>query len=98
MLIERQGEPITSGEAFTYLVTKKSLKISRASVIFKLQEWGKDGLLDASNGTGKGGVHGIWTLNKTAEEVQHHIARKLLKAMNGALPNVIITILKKSPQ
>lgn len=85
-LLDRKGEKVTSSEAHLYLEQK--LSISRASVINKLQDWHKDGLIERIDGTGKGGVHGKYTMNKTPEEAQHYIANLLLKSLNNALTKI----------
>lgn len=88
-LLDMKDLEIKSAEAHLYLEQKH--KISRASVIFKLQEWEKDGLLDVITGTGKGGVHSKWIMRKTPQEAQRHIANLLLKSLNDALTKVMVT-------
>lgn len=89
-MLEMKDEIVPTGQAWRYIVETKGIKISRASIIFKLTDWAKDGLLTTTDASGKGGIRKDYTMIKTAEEAQLHIANKLLKSLNDALTKITV--------
>lgn len=65
-------------------------KVSRASIIIKLQEWAKQGLLATSKTSGKGGIRDNYIMIKSRVEAEQHIANLIIKSLNEALKSVIV--------
>ena len=95
-MIETPNTPLSSSDCHEYLTQIQTLKISRASVIFTLQDWSKIGLIESISASGKGGVRSDYVMTKTKEECYRFIAQLFLDKITEALEGVIIAQLKKS--
>ncbi len=93
-LIEKffSGFPLKSSEAHSFL-KKKGIKarqgrgtVSRASVIFFLNDMIDDGLLEYTKDTGKGGYHRIYTMPLTREEFAHKIISLFVDTLRTSFP------------
>ena len=69
-------------EAWEYILDQiYPQTLSRASVIFSLQEYAEKGILKASETTGKGGYRGVFSRNMNLEEFWKHIANQVNQAL-----------------
>ena len=94
-MLEMKDEIVSTLHAWKYLTEIKHIQISRASVINKLKDWAKDGLLTTTDASGKGGLRKDYTMIMTPEEAQIHIANKLLDSLDNALTLISITSIKQ---
>ena len=95
-MIDMKDEVVSTVQAWEYLVKVKSLQISRASVIHKMKDWAKDGLLTTTDASGRGGLRKDYTMIMTREEADRHVVNKLLKSINGVFPKLIVAQLHES--
>jgi len=81
---EQHDIPLGSGEVYNYL-KDQNVKISRASVIFFLNDLVDDGLLTFEDATGKGGHFRKYINKMPWDDIRLHIAKKLIQGIADAL-------------
>ena len=89
-MLEMKDEIVSTAQAWKYITETKKINISRASVINKMTDWAKDGLLTTTDASGKGGLRKDYTMIMTRKEAQRHITNILLKSINGVFPKIIV--------
>jgi predicted transcriptional regulator len=86
-----EGTPQGSGPVFhatlkELMIQEKS--ISRASIIFFLNRLRDQKLVEYTEGTGKGGHHGLYHAHLTREEFEARVMETILESALDALPTV----------
>jgi len=80
-LLTEDVEMITR-EAWEYILDQiYPQTLSRASVIFSLQEYAEKGILKASEITGKGGYRGVFSRNMTLDEFWQYVKNQVDQAL-----------------
>ena len=83
-------EPINTNDMWEHVQEELGIDaISRASVIFFLQDLDKYGYTTSIEKTGKGGYHSLYTMSLTKDELQVLITKHLMITLADALIDLL---------
>ena len=87
-----------SGSVWTHVnevLTERNKSISRASIIFFMNDMVDEGVLSFSKATGKGGWHGVYKPAMDELEYRRHMLRTLISSMMRDFPEETRDVLRE---
>ena len=97
--IWEKEEGATSGETWKYvneILSRSGKSISRASVIFFLDDMVDEGVLGYTPTTGKGGRFRIYTTKMNESEYRKYMLRTIINSMMRDFPEETIEVLQEA--